>query len=85
MIDTGRARHGKEATVAMNPVKIGLLGIGTVGSGTYRVLERNHEEITRRAGRQIEIAWVAARDRERARAIVGPDVPVVDDAVAAVA
>jgi homoserine dehydrogenase len=69
----------------MNPVKIGLLGIGTVGSGTFRVLERNHEEITRRAGRRIEIAWVAARDRERARAIVGPHVPIVADAVGAVA
>lgn len=69
----------------MNPVKIGLLGIGTVGSGTFRVLERNHEEITRRAGRQIEIAWVAARDRERARAIVGPSIPIVEDAVRAVA
>jgi homoserine dehydrogenase len=69
----------------MNPVKIGLLGIGTVGSGTFRVLERNHEEITRRAGRQIEIAWVAARDRERATGIVGPHVPIVDDAVRAVA
>jgi homoserine dehydrogenase len=69
----------------MDPVKIGLLGIGTVGSGTFRVLARNHEEITRRAGRQIEIAWVAARDRERARGIVGPDVPIVEDAVRAVA
>jgi homoserine dehydrogenase len=69
----------------MEPVKIGLLGIGTVGSGTFRVLQRNHEEITRRAGRRIEIAWVAARDRERARAIVGPDVPIVEDAVRAVA
>jgi homoserine dehydrogenase len=69
----------------MEPVKIGLLGIGTVGSGTFRVLQRNHEEITRRAGRRIEIAWVAARDREKARAIVGPDVPIVDDAVRAVA
>ena len=67
----------------MTPVKIGLLGIGTVGGGTYRVLERNREEITRRAGRRIEIAWVCARDRERARAVVGPDVPVVDDAVRA--
>jgi homoserine dehydrogenase len=68
----------------MDPVKIGLLGIGTVGSGTFRVLERNREEITRRAGRRIEIAWVAARDRDRARAIVGPDIPIVDDAVRAV-
>jgi homoserine dehydrogenase len=65
--------------VYLKPVKIGLLGIGTVGSGTYRVLERNREEITRRAGRRIEIAWVAARDLDRARQIVGPGVPVTDD------
>ena len=68
----------------MKPVKVGLLGIGTVGSGTVRVLERNREEITRRAGRQIEIAMVAARNVERARAIVGPDIPVVDDVQAVV-
>jgi homoserine dehydrogenase len=63
----------------MKPVKVGLLGIGTVGSGTFHVLERNREEITRRAGRQIEIAMVAARNVERARKIVGPGIPVVDD------
>ncbi len=66
------------------PVKIGLLGIGTVGGGTFRVLERNREEITRRAGRRIEIAWVGARNLERARGIVGPGVPLVDDVVRAV-
>ncbi len=63
----------------MKPVKVGLLGIGTVGSGTYRVLERNREEITRRAGRRIEIAWVAARNLERARGIVGSGVRVTGD------
>jgi homoserine dehydrogenase len=63
----------------VKPVKIGLLGIGTVGSGTYRVLERNREEITRRAGRRIEVAWVAARNLARAREIVGPDVSLTDD------
>jgi homoserine dehydrogenase len=68
----------------MKPVKIGLLGIGTVGSGTFHVLERNREEITRRAGRRIEIAMVAARNVERARAIVGDTVPVVDDVRAVV-
>ena len=68
----------------MKPVKVGLLGIGTVGSGTFRVLERNREEITRRAGRRIEIAMVAARNVERARAIVGPDVTVVSDVRAVV-
>jgi len=66
------------------PVKVGLLGIGTVGSGTYRVLERNSAEIARRAGRRIEIGWVCARDLERARGIVGPGIPVVGDAVRAV-
>jgi homoserine dehydrogenase len=68
----------------MKPVKVGLLGIGTVGSGTFHVLERNREEITRRAGRQIEIAMVAARNVERARSIVGPNVKVVSDVRAVV-
>src|ERR1700677_508981 len=63
----------------MKPVKVGLLGIGTVGSGTFHVLDRNREEITRRAGRQIEIAMVAARNVERARGVVGPGITVVDD------
>jgi homoserine dehydrogenase len=68
----------------MKPVRVGLLGLGTVGGGTFDVLRRNQEEITRRAGRNIEIAWVAARDLERARGIVGVSIPVVADAVAAV-
>ncbi len=68
----------------MKPVKIGLLGIGTVGSGTLHVLERNREEITRRAGRQIEIAMIAARNVERARGIAGPAIPVVSDVRAVV-
>ena len=68
----------------MKPVRVGLLGIGTVGGGTLEVLTRNREEITRRAGRVIEIAWVAARDLERARRIVGPGIPLVADACAAV-
>jgi homoserine dehydrogenase len=68
----------------MKPVRVGLLGIGTVGGGTFHVLTRNREEITRRAGRHIEIAWVAARDTARAQRIVGPDIPVVADARAAV-
>ena len=67
------------------PVRLGLLGIGTVGSGTYRVLERNREEIARRASRPIEIAWVAARGQLRARSIVGDHVPVRTDIVEAVA
>ncbi len=64
----------------MKPIQVGLLGIGTVGSGTYKVLVRNQEEIRRRAGRGIEITMVADLDAERARQIVGPDAKVVSDA-----
>lgn len=49
----------------MNPVKIGLLGLGTVGGGTCTVLARNSEEIARRAGRGIVVSHAAARERER--------------------
>lgn len=69
----------------MNPIKVGLLGIGTVGSGTFNVLQRNQEEIRRRAGRGIAIAMVADLNTERAREIVGPEVEVVADARAVIA
>jgi homoserine dehydrogenase len=64
----------------VKPILVGLLGIGTVGSGTFKVLQRNQEEIQRRAGREIRIAAVADLDLARARSIVGDAVPVVDDA-----
>ncbi|NUA30750.1 homoserine dehydrogenase [Cupriavidus basilensis] len=64
----------------MNPIKVGLLGIGTVGSGTFNVLQRNQEEIRRRAGRGIEIAMVADLNTERARELTGGQVEVVADA-----
>ncbi|WP_416763464.1 homoserine dehydrogenase [Roseateles sp. So40a] len=64
----------------MNPIKVGLLGIGTVGGGTFHVLNRNQAEIRGRAGRGIEIAMVADLDVERARSIVGDACPVVADA-----
>ena len=69
----------------MKPVQVGLLGIGTVGSGTFKVLQRNQEEIRRRAGRGIEIAMVADLDTARARAVVGDLVTVVNDARAVIA
>jgi homoserine dehydrogenase len=69
----------------MSPIQVGLLGIGTVGSGTFEVLRRNHEEIRRRAGRDIRITMVAVRDTERARSIVGDSAVVVDDARAVIA
>ena len=55
----------------MTPIRVGLLGIGTVGSGTFKVLKRNQQEITRRAGRGIEITMVADLDTARAKAVVG--------------
>ncbi|MDP2351924.1 MAG: homoserine dehydrogenase [Pseudomonadota bacterium] len=64
----------------MKPINVGLLGIGTVGGGTHAVLTRNQEEITRRAGRPIQIVAVADRNVERARELVGADVTVTDDA-----
>src|SRR6476619_3714290 len=52
----------------MKALQVGLLGFGTVGRGTWDVLRRNAEEITRRAGRPIGISWLATRTLERARA-----------------
>jgi len=66
--------------VEVKPIQVGLLGIGTVGSGTFKVLQRNQEEIRRRAGRAIRIATVADLDTARARSIVGDAAQVVDDA-----
>jgi homoserine dehydrogenase len=64
----------------MKPIQVGLLGIGTVGSGTFEVLKRNQEEIRRRAGRGIEITMVADLDTARAKSVVGEGVKVVGDA-----
>ncbi len=63
----------------MNPIRVGLLGLGTVGRGTFDVLRRNQHEIMRRAGRGIEIAIVAVRDEAKARAIVGRDLPLTTE------
>ena len=63
----------------MKPIKIGLIGLGVVGSGTFKVLKRNQEEIRRRAGRGIEIAMIAVRNAERAQAIVEGACDIVTD------
>ena len=69
----------------MKSIKVGLLGIGTVGGGVFNVLKRNHDEISRRAGIGIDIAMVADLDTARATALVGPGVQVVADARAVIA
>jgi homoserine dehydrogenase len=63
----------------MESIKVALLGTGTAGGGTFRVLARNQEEITRRAGRAIEISLVGARDPGRARRVVGEGVRIEPD------
>jgi homoserine dehydrogenase len=65
----------------MNPIKIGLLGLGTVGGGTVSVLTRNIDEIARRAGREIVISHAAAKDYD-AKSIEGIDKigKITDDA-----
>ena len=68
----------------MEPIKVGLLGFGTVGSGTFTVLRRNQEEIKRRAGRGIEITRIAVRTPSKVQGAEGIDITpdfhaVVDD------
>jgi len=65
----------------MKPIKVGLLGLGTVGAGTFKVLRRNQEEITRRAGRGIEITMIAVRNIEKAQALVGDACQIVGDSM----
>jgi len=70
---------------ALRPVRVGLLGIGTVGGGTFEVLRRNQAEIRRRAGRGIEVTMVADLNVDRARELVGQGAQVVSDARAVIA
>ena len=63
----------------LNPIRVGLLGFGVVGSGTWTVLNRNAQEIARRAGRQIDIVRVATRTPAKAAPLVGPNVQIDND------
>lgn len=68
----------------MKELRVGLLGIGTVGGGTYQVLTRNQQEIARRIGAQIRIVQVADRHLDHAKAVTGGQVALTDDAFAVV-
>ncbi|CAN1517183.1 ThrA Homoserine dehydrogenase [Burkholderiaceae bacterium] len=68
----------------MESIKVGLLGLGVVGGGTWKVLARNAGEISRRAGRNIEVTRVAVRDIAKARALLGDAVELGTDSFAVV-
>lgn len=68
----------------MKELKVGLLGIGTVGGGTYNILTRNQNEITRRLGSNVKVVQVADRNLELAKQVTGGQVAVTDDAFAVV-
>lgn len=66
----------------MKPIHVGLLGVGTVGGGTYTVLKRNQQEITRRTGRNIVIKMIADLDQEKVRSLIADDdVTIATDAL----
>ena len=69
----------------MKPMRVGLLGLGTVGSGTVEVLRRNREEISRRAGREIVVAIASARDLKKERSVSLEGIELVADPAAIVA
>lgn len=68
----------------MKPLKIGLLGLGVVGQGTWQVLQDNAEEISRRAGRHLQITSVAVRNLDRARQILGDAAHLTTDGLSVV-
>jgi homoserine dehydrogenase len=66
----------------MESIKVGIAGMGVVGSGVAAILKRNQSEIARRAGRGIELAVVATRTRSKAQALTADGVVIVDDIMA---
>ena len=63
----------------MQPIRVGLLGVGTVGAGVFNVLARNGDEIERRSGRRLEVVQVSRRDVAAAQAVVGAQASVTAD------
>ncbi|MBI2993300.1 MAG: homoserine dehydrogenase [Gammaproteobacteria bacterium] len=70
--------------MALKPVNVGLLGLGTVGGGTINVLRRNAEEIARRAGRGIRVSKAVARDHHKLRSFSMEGIALIEDPFAIV-
>lgn len=68
----------------MKQLNVGILGLGTVGGGTYTVLTRNAAEITRRTGVEIKVVQVADRNLDHAKTVTAANVALTDDAFAVV-
>ncbi len=68
----------------MKQLNVGILGLGTVGGGTYAVLTRNAAEITRRSGYAINVVQVADKNLALAQRVTAGKVPLTDDAFAVV-
>ncbi len=68
----------------MEAVNIGLIGLGTVGSGTVEILRRNSQEISGRAGRDIRVSRVAVRDKAKPRPVDTSGIDIGDDPQAVV-
>ena len=79
-----QAPSGQDNVNLLAPLRVGLLGLGTVGAGTYRVLTRNQSLIQARTGRNMCITQVAVRDLARAAAIVGSEIALTADPFAVV-
>ena len=76
--------HSSSHDASVGPLRVGLLGIGIVGSGVHRLLQRHRALIARRAGRANELRTIAARDVARAREVAGGAVRIVGNAMAVV-
>ena len=75
-----RRKPKPEGAGPRRAINVGLLGIGTVGGGTFAVLARNQEEIARRAGCAITMKMVADKEVDKARRLVGRGATVTADA-----
>lgn len=68
----------------MKQLNVGILGLGTVGGGTYTVLTRNADEMARRTGVDIKVSQVADKNVDRVKSLVSGDTSITDDAFALV-